>query len=103
MGLLHGCMPQALVMCHDLNRTHIRGTTFPLPTMEVIISLYENLVRTIAPCQTIAVCLNTAANTEEEALITIDIIEHRLGIPVTDPVRFGARKVVNALAALRDA
>jgi uncharacterized NAD-dependent epimerase/dehydratase family protein len=101
LGLLHGCMPQALVLCHDPTRTHIRGTTFPLPSAQATIAIYESLAHMLFPCRTVAACLNTSYFSQQEARRVLDETELALGVPTTDPVRFGAKRVVDALVPMR--
>jgi len=45
----------------------------------------------------IAVSLNTFSLTREDARREIDLIEEQMGVPVTDVVRFGAGKIVDAI------
>ena len=50
--------------------------------------------------QVIAVSVNTAAMAEDEAVAYLAEVEARMGLPATDPFRFGAGKLVDALEAL---
>ncbi|MGH7095155.1 MAG: DUF1611 domain-containing protein, partial [Stellaceae bacterium] len=44
LGLLHGAQPDALVMCHEPTRTHMRGLPhYKLPPLKDCIALNENL------------------------------------------------------------
>ena len=46
------------------------------------------------------VSVNTKALDEEAARACLKEIEDRMGLPATDPFRFGAGKLVDALLAL---
>jgi uncharacterized NAD-dependent epimerase/dehydratase family protein len=101
LGLLHGCLPQALVLCHDLTRTHSRGTSFPLPSVRLAIDLYEALARAIAPCRTVAICLNTSALHEDEAQSAIRQLGNEVNLPVSDPLRFGTDAILDELSRMQ--
>lgn len=101
VSLLHGCMPQALVLCHDPTRVLMRGTLFPLPNLHRIISIYEGLVHPFGPCSVVGVCVNTSSMAEPNAERYVSELERELKLPVTDPVRFGVQKVLIALEPLK--
>lgn len=97
LGILHGCLPQALILCHDMRRSYHRGTVFRLPDPQMVMSLYENLARALAPCVTIGVCLNTSGQSQEMAMRDLHAIEAKLGVPATDPIRFGVSRLLDAV------
>jgi uncharacterized NAD-dependent epimerase/dehydratase family protein len=48
-----------------------------------------------------AIALNTRRLDEDEASEAVEEAEARTGLPADDPVRFGAAKLVDALALVR--
>jgi uncharacterized NAD-dependent epimerase/dehydratase family protein len=102
MALIHGGQPDALILAHEPTRTHMRGLPhYGLPTLEQLRDTALPLARIANPaCQVAGVSLNTKALGEDDARRTIEEIEARMGIPVTDPYRFGAGKLVDGLLAL---
>ncbi|KIC40167.1 EBNA-1 nuclear protein [Ruegeria sp. ANG-R] len=102
MALIHGGQPDALVLCHEPTRTHMRGLPeYSLPTLEQLRDTALPLARVANPeCQVAGVSINTQHLSEDEAREYIAKVEAEMGIPATDPYRFGAGKLVDALAAL---
>lgn len=99
MGLLHGAQPDALVMCHEPTRTHMRGLPqAPIPAIKDCIALNEECGRLTNPdCRVIGISVNTVALSDEEAADCVKRIEDENGLPTTDAYRFGAGKLVDAL------
>jgi len=62
LGLLHGAQPDALVMCHEPTRSHMRGLpNRPLPDIAACIAANEQAARLTNPQATcIGVCVNTS-------------------------------------------
>ena len=93
LGLLHGSQPDVFVVCHQPGRQRLMGhEAFALPGAEEVIDLTIRLGRRTNPAIRCAgASLNTAAfgPAEAEALMTAE--SERLGLPVADPVRGGAR------------
>lgn len=99
MALIHGGQPDALILCHEPTRTHMRGVpAFQLPTLEAVRDLSLQTARFVNPkCKFIGISINTAALSEEEALDYLSGVEKRMGLPTVDPYRHGATRLVDAL------
>ncbi len=98
LGLIHGSLPHAMVMCHQPSRTHINNNPWvKLPPLSDLIELHEALVRHLRPAPVIAVSLNTYDLSERKAKAAIKAIERETGLPTTDPVRFDPAPVVEAI------
>jgi uncharacterized NAD-dependent epimerase/dehydratase family protein len=100
LALIHGGRPDALILCHEPTRTHMRGLPdYPLPSLEALRDLALDLARIVNPeARVTGVSVNTAALGEAEALGHLAEVEARLGLPAVDPFRQGAARLVDALA-----
>lgn len=99
LGLLHGARADALVMCHEPTRTHMRGLPdYALPDLKACIALNEQCGRLTNPdCRVVGVSVNTVSLDEAEARACIAEIEAETGLPTVDAYRFGAGAIVDAL------
>lgn len=102
MALIHGGQPDALILCHEPTRTHMRGLPeYSLPTLQQLRDTALPLAQVANPdCQVAGVSINTQHLSEDDAKAYIAKVEAELGLPTTDPYRFGAGTLVDALAAL---
>ncbi|MGR1581938.1 N-acetyltransferase DgcN [Thalassobius sp. S69A] len=102
MALIHGGQPDALVVCHEPTRAHMRGLPgYSLPSLEAVRDMALSLARVANPdAQVVGYAINTQHMSEAEALDYLAGVEADLGLPATDPFRFGAGKLVDALAAI---
>ncbi len=100
-GLLHGSQPDALVLCHDPSRLHLRGLAhYPLP--EIGRCIEENLrvaALTNPDVRMIGIALNTSRLGEAEARDLCADVAAAHGLACTDPYRFGADVLVDHLLA----
>jgi uncharacterized NAD-dependent epimerase/dehydratase family protein len=103
LGLLHGAQAEALVLCHVVGRDSLRGVPYPYPTPDLseCIALHETTARLTCPAaRVVAVSLVTSAIADEDAARAIcEDTSERLGLPTTDPQRFGVAPIVDALLA----
>ena len=101
LALIHGGQPDALIVCHEPTRTHMRGLPgYALPTLEQVRDLSLIHARRVNPrAQVVGISINTAALDDAAAEACLDEAETRLGLPACDPFRQGAGKLVDALAA----
>jgi len=102
LALIHGGQPDALILCHEPTRPHMRGLPdYHLPSLEAVRDMGLELARVANPgCVVVGVAVNTQAMDEAAARAYLGEVEARLGLPATDPYRFGAGKLVDALAAV---
>ncbi len=99
LALIHGGAPDALILCHEPTRTHMRGLPHcSLPTLEQLRDTSLNLARIVNPeCQVVGISINTAALGSDAALAYMAEVEARMGLPTIDPFRHGADRLVDAL------
>jgi uncharacterized NAD-dependent epimerase/dehydratase family protein len=98
-GLLHGAQPEAIVLCHDPARTHMRGIPGrALPDLRECLEANLQVARLTSPkARAVGICLNTSALDPAEARRLCRSIEDRLGLPCSDPVAFGVEPIVDEL------
>jgi uncharacterized NAD-dependent epimerase/dehydratase family protein len=99
MGLLHGAQADAMVLCHEPTRPHMRGLPdYPLPSLEDCIAANETAARLTSPAaRVIGVAINTAALEPDVARDLLDRTGRRLGLPCVDPVRNGIGPLVDQI------
>jgi uncharacterized NAD-dependent epimerase/dehydratase family protein len=103
LGLIHGSAPHLYVLCHQVGRTVIEGdeTESPIPSLSELVDLHERMSLRRRPAKVAAIALNSAFVGEDEARAAIAAAEEETGLPADDPVRFGARKLLDAVLNLR--
>lgn len=100
LGLMHGSMPDGMIMCHQPSRTHIsKRERFKIPSLKITGDLYLEMQKPMKPSKIVGGCLNTYGMTEADALAAIKAAEDDLQVPFTDPCRFSNTAVLNALIA----
>jgi uncharacterized NAD-dependent epimerase/dehydratase family protein len=102
LALIHGGQPDALVLCHEPDRPHLRGLPdYAPPSLEALRDLSLAMARMVNPaCRVVGISLNTAAMSAEEALALCSKTERRMGLPTVDPFRHGAEWLVEAVEGL---
>jgi uncharacterized NAD-dependent epimerase/dehydratase family protein len=101
LALIHGSLPDAMVLCHYPGREKIKNYQVKIPPLSELARLHEEVAAPIKPCKVIGISLNTQSLTEQEARREIDRAEKETGLPTVDPVRFGCGKLVSALGFLK--
>lgn len=98
-GILHGAMPDSLVLCHTAGREAIHGyEDFSIPPVDTYVDLYEGLAAPVHEAEVAAGALNTMDIVDEgPARDAVSQYGSDLGVPATDPVRFGADELLEAL------
>ena len=100
MGLLHGCAPHLLVLCHRAGQTTVEGyPEHPIPPLPEVVALYEAASLPARRARVAAIALNTVDFAETEAREAIAAAAAETGLPADDPMRFGAGRLLDALPA----
>ena len=99
LGLLHGSAANYIVLCHDPSRDHIRKLPdYSIPDLQECIDLNIMMGSLTNPnIKCIGISCNTSAMSEDEAKIYLDKISKELGLPATDPHRFGVDNILEEL------
>ena len=102
MALIHGGQPDALILCHEPTRDHMRGLPgYKLPTLEALRDMALPLAKVSNPdCKVVGISINTQHLGEDEAKAYCAEVEARMGLPTVDPYRHGAGRLAEALAAV---
>lgn len=100
LSLLHGTAPQALILCHVHSREgrrHDEGSA--LMPLKDLVFLYETMSKPILPAKVVGISVITRGLSEAEARAELKDIEDKLGLPATDPLRFGVTALADAVQA----
>lgn len=100
MALIHGGAPDALILCHEPTREHMRGLPeYSLPSLTELRDTALLLARVVNPDVKITgASINTSALDDGAARQLLESIEKELGVATVDPFRYGADRLVDALA-----
>ena len=96
LGLLHGTMPDMLLMCHEPARD-IDTFEHPMADFKEVMDIYVRLVQIFKPCEVMGLSLITHTESEDQAKTTIQNYSDKYGIPAVDLVRFGGDQVIDGL------
>jgi len=101
MALIHGGQPDALILCHEPTREHMRGLPdFKLPSLDDLRDTALIMAKIVNPAvKVVGISVNTQHLSEDEANEYLKSTEQRMGIPTVDPFRHGASRLVDALEA----
>jgi uncharacterized NAD-dependent epimerase/dehydratase family protein len=107
LALLHGAQPRALILCHQAARERLRITGAPspgppIPDLGRLREAYESAASWVRPATVAGVSLNTFGLEADLARAACDRAARALGVPATDPVRFGADTLAQALMRVLD-
>ena len=99
LALIHGGQPDALILCHEPTRSHMRGLPhYAVPSLDELRPLALRMAQIVNPdCRVTGVSVNTAHMAEPAALEYLAEVEERMGLPAVDPFRQGADRLAEAL------
>ncbi len=102
LALIHGAQPDALVMCHEPGRAHMRGLPhYKLPRIEDCIAANLAHARLTNPkVKCVGVSLNTSKLGAKAAERALKSLADKLGLPVCDPSRTGVAPLVRKLSKI---
>jgi uncharacterized NAD-dependent epimerase/dehydratase family protein len=97
MGLIHGSQPDALIMCHEPTRTHMRGLPdFAVPDIGDCMETNLHAAKLTNPnARFVGIAINTKHLDEDTALAMLRDVGEKYGLPCVDPVRTGVAAIVD--------
>ena len=96
LGLLHGAMPDYMLMTHDPGRP-LDVTDYPLASMKDVMNLHVDLMKNFRQSKFIGINLLTFNLSQEEAVAEIERVRTEYGLATTDLIRFGDGELINAI------
>ena len=104
LGLIHGSLPHAMVLCAQPTRTRVSHNEWvPIPPLAELIRMYESVLAPVRESKVIAIALNTFDMADEDARAAIERIARETGLPVTDAVRYDPSPIVDAIIGFHSA
>ncbi|MEM7243356.1 MAG: N-acetyltransferase DgcN [Pseudomonadota bacterium] len=102
MALVHGGQPDALILCHEPTRDHMRGLPeYQQPSLATLRDTALPLAQVGNPdCKVIGIAINTQHMSEDDANAYLAEVEAEMGLPTVDPFRHGPGRLVDALAEI---
>jgi uncharacterized NAD-dependent epimerase/dehydratase family protein len=97
LGLLHGSLPDALVLAHKAGATQLVGYDVAIPPLSELVSAYESISRPLRPTRVAAIALNTSDLDDAAARRAVSDTEAETGLVADDLVRFGPDRVLDAV------
>jgi D-glutamate N-acetyltransferase len=102
LGLLHGSQPDAVVLCHDVERTDMLGLegVFEVPPLDEVIDIVLTSAHVTNPaCIWAGISVNTSSLGAEERRSYLDDLASKYGLPCVDPVAIGMADIADYLLA----
>ena len=97
-GLMHGALPHAMIMCAQPSRTHINNNEWVrIPPLREMIRMHEAALAPLRPAPVIGVSLHTGDLPDDEAARWRARLAAETQLPTTDPVRWDAAPLVDAV------
>jgi uncharacterized NAD-dependent epimerase/dehydratase family protein len=102
LGLLHGVMPDGLILCYTMGRRAFFGMeNVALPPLEKVVEFYESAANLMHPCRVIGVAVNGREFDDEAVAAECQRVSRQLSLPACDVVRHGPQRLVEAVLRLR--
>ena len=101
MGLIHGAQADALVLCHEAGRPHMRGLPdYSLPDLTTCMDLNLRAAKLTNPAaRFVGVAINTSTLPENERADYLARAADETGLPAVDPMDTGVGALVDGLAS----
>ncbi len=98
LGLLHGALPHALIMCYEMGRKNIVGfDNILIPDLQDVINIYENMANIMLPCKVIGIAINGRHFTQAEVDKEAERITTKYNLPACDVIKHGADILADAI------
>lgn len=96
LGLMHGTMPDSMIMCHQPSR-ETDGYGLPLLPVAQAIRLHEELISVFKPSKVVGIAINSNGMNKEELQLVYNRYMSELNLPSIDPLREDPSLLVEAI------
>jgi uncharacterized NAD-dependent epimerase/dehydratase family protein len=104
LGLLHGCAPQALILCYEVGRERVTGVeSVTIPPLAEFKRIYEVMENIHQPCQIIGIGINSRRLDAAGAARERERVRAEFGLPACDVFRDGPAELVESVLAFQAA
>ena len=104
LSLLHGCAPQALIMCYEIGRDRVTGVeSVKIPPLADIMRIYDVMSNIHQKCKIIGIGINSRRVDKDEAARERQRVKAEFGLPACDVFRDGPDELVEAVIAFKKA
>lgn len=100
LGLLHGAQADALVLCHEPTRQHMRGLPeYKLPTLKACMDANLAAARLTNPAaRFVGIAVNTSQMAKDSIATYLGELQETFALPAVDPFAGGVAPIVERLA-----
>lgn len=100
MALIHGGQPDALILCHEPTREHMRGLPeYSLPSLKELENMALKMAKVVNNnARVVGVSINTSSMKKDEAMEYLSKVEKEMKLPTVDPVLTGTKRIAEELA-----
>ena len=99
LGLLHGAMPDYMLMTHDPAR-ELDVTDYPMATMRLVMDMHLDLMSNFKKSKFIGINLLTFKLSDEDAKKEIDKVKEEYSMVTTDLIRYGSNELIETIEDL---
>jgi D-glutamate N-acetyltransferase len=104
LSLLHGCAPQALILCYECGRDRVTGVeSVPIPPLAEIKRIYDVMSNIHQKCKIIGIGINSRKLSTAEAARERERTKAEFGLPACDVFRDGPDELVEAVIRFKNA
>jgi uncharacterized NAD-dependent epimerase/dehydratase family protein len=104
LSLLHGCAPQALILCYEIGRDTVTGVeSVKIPPLAEIKKMFELMANIHQPCKVIGIAINSRRVDAAAAAAERERVKAEFGLPAGDVLRDGPDELVDAVIAFHEA
>jgi uncharacterized NAD-dependent epimerase/dehydratase family protein len=99
LALLHGSSPDGMILVHPPPHEWIDEYPVRIPPLDKLVRIHEEAAGWVKPAPVVGIALNTRGMDEDASEGAIEDAAGLTGLPVTDPVRFGGKLLVEAVVS----
>jgi len=104
LSLLHGCAPQALIMCYEIGRECVTGVeSVEIPPLDQIMTIYDVMSNIHQRCKIIGIGINSRRVSPDQAARERERVKAEFGLPACDVFRDGPDELVDAVIRFKNA